>query len=81
MCASSVAAALTGFAVLLLVARYPKAGPVLIALSPTHGIHLGDVFVVATWAISVFALAGLVAAPSRRNGTRRARGRPDSSVT
>ncbi len=75
LCACLVAAALTGFAVLLLAARYPKAGPVLFALSPEHGIHLGDVVVVAVWALSLCALAGLVRRPSGCDTATKARDR------
>ena len=81
LCACVVAAGLTGFAVLLLGARYPKAGPVVIALSHEHGIHLGDVVVVAVWAVSVLALGGLVIRPGRRDASRRTRRRSDSPVT
>ena len=60
LCAVVIGGALTGFALLLLAGHYPESGPVLVQLSWNHGIHLGDLFVVAGWAVSMLALVVLV---------------------
>ena len=43
------AAVLSGFAFLLLTGDYIREGPVLVTLSESHGIHRGDVGIVAFW--------------------------------
>ena len=57
------AAVLSGFAFLLLTGDYIREGPVLVTLSETHGIHRGDVGIVAFWALGMIGL--LIAALSR----------------
>ena len=57
------AAVLSGFAVLLLTGDYIREGPVLVTLSETHGIHRGDVGIVAFWTLGMIGL--LIAALSR----------------
>jgi hypothetical protein len=52
-----VLAVLSGFAVLLLTGDYVREGPVLVALSATHGIHRGDLGVVAGWLLGVIGVA------------------------
>jgi hypothetical protein len=52
-----VVAVLSGFAVLLLTGDYVREGPVLVALSATHGIHRGDLGVVAAWLLGVIGVA------------------------
>ena len=62
-----VAAVLSAFAVLLLTGEYLNEGPVLLSLTPTHGIHEGDLFVVLGWAAALLAVVGLIRAPERRD--------------
>jgi hypothetical protein len=57
------AAVLSGFAVLLLTGDYIREGPVLVTLSENHGIHRGDVGIVAFWTLGMIGL--LIAALSR----------------
>ena len=51
------AVVLTGFAVLLLTGEYIRSGPVLVRLSEDHGIHRGDIGIVAFWTLGMFGLA------------------------
>jgi cell division protein FtsX len=59
MSAAVIGLVLSGFAVLLLSARYPQSGPILLSFSRGHGVHLGDLFVVAGWALAMAALGAL----------------------
>ncbi len=63
-----VAAVLSGFAVLLLTGQYVNEGPVLVRLSQTHGVHVGDLFVVLGWAAALLAVGGLLRSAGRRGG-------------
>jgi len=65
---------LTGFAFLLVTGRYINDGPVVASVTRNHGLHVGDVFVVAGWAVAMVALLVLVLAPARRGGPRQPRG-------
>ncbi|WP_138734438.1 hypothetical protein [Modestobacter excelsi] len=56
------AAVLSGFAFLLLTGDYIREGPVLVTLSETHGIHRGDVGIVAFWTIGMIGLLTAVLA-------------------
>ena len=56
---------LSGFAFLLLTGRYINDAPVLVRVSASHGLHLGDVFVLAGWGLGV-AMLLLLARPYRR---------------
>ena len=47
----------SGFAFLLLTGKYDNDGPVLVALTDSHGLHAGDLFVIAGWAVAMGALA------------------------
>ncbi|MFQ1003228.1 hypothetical protein [Modestobacter sp. SSW1-42] len=49
-------AALSLFAVLLLTGQYLREGPVLVTLSAGHGIHRGDVGIVAIWLLGVIGV-------------------------
>ena len=69
MCALVVGAILSGFAFLLVTGEYINDGPVVADVSSRHGIHAGDLFVVAGWAVAMLALLGLLALGWRR--TRR----------
>jgi hypothetical protein len=61
LCAGVVAATLTGFALLLVTGRYVEEGPVLVRFSQTHGVHVGDLVVLAVWAFALVALVRLTA--------------------
>jgi hypothetical protein len=64
--AGTVGAVVSGFAFLLLTGRYVHDGPVLIRLSASHGLHEGDLFVLAGWAVAMVALVILARrGPSR----------------
>ena len=60
-------AVLSGFAVLLLTGDYIREGPVLVTLTATHGIHRGDVGIVAAWALGEI---GVLACALSRPGPR-----------
>ena len=70
-CALVVGAVLSGFAFLLLTGRYSNDGPVLLTLGRDHGLHAGDLFVIAGWAVAMAALVVLATHPGRlgRSGT------------
>ena len=55
-CALVVAAVLSGFTFLLLTGHYLNDGPVVIAVTENHGLHAGDLFVLAGWAVGMSAL-------------------------
>lgn len=55
-----IAGIVSAFAVLLLTGDYSNDGPVVVTLSEDHGIHKGDVFVVAGWAAALVSEAGLL---------------------
>ncbi len=63
-----VAGIVSAFAVLLLTGRYINEGPVLVRLSQTHGVHVGDLFVVLGWAAALLAVGGLLWSAGRRDG-------------
>ena len=56
LCAVVVGGILSGFTFLLLTGRYINDGPVLITLTQSHGLHAGDLFVIAGWAVGMAAL-------------------------
>jgi len=62
-----VAGVLSGFAFLLLTGRYRNDGPVLVTLSANHGLHAGDLFVIAGWAVAMVAVLVLTVRPGRRD--------------
>ena len=47
---------LTAFTFLLLTGRYINDGPVVISLTESHGLHAGDLFVIAGWAVAMVTL-------------------------
>jgi len=66
--AGVVGAVLTGFAFLLLTGRYLTDGPVLVRLGDGHGLHAGDLVVIAGWLVAMTALVLLTSrGPSRRS--------------
>ncbi|CCG01365.1 hypothetical protein [Blastococcus saxobsidens] len=60
ICALMIGGVVTGFAFLLVTGRYINEGPILLSLSSAHGLHAGDLFVLAGWAAAMLALACLV---------------------
>jgi len=66
LCVLVTGAVLSGFAFLLLTGEYINEGPVVATLTRDHGLHAGDVFVVAGWVVGMLALAFLSLAPARR---------------
>jgi len=59
LCTLVVGAVLSGFAFLLLTGRYINDGAVVVTLSAGHGLHVGDLFVLAGWAMAIAALVVL----------------------
>lgn len=70
LCALLVGGVLSVFAFLLLTGRYINDGPVLVAVDSRHGVHAGDVFVLAGWLVAMAAVGLLLLAP-RRSSTGR----------
>ena len=66
LCSVVVGTVLSGFALLLLTGQYIADGPVVAAVSRDHGLHEGDLFVIAGWAAAMLALARLVLRQGRR---------------
>jgi hypothetical protein len=69
-CAAVVGSVVSGFAFLLVTGSYTNDGPVLVQLSFSHGLHLGDLFVSAGWAVAVVLLL-VLAGPRRTRVPRR----------
>jgi hypothetical protein len=65
LCALAAGAVVSGFAALLITGEYANEGPVLLRLVGSHGVHAGDLFVLAGWAVAVLALVALAVAPGR----------------
>jgi hypothetical protein len=60
-----VGAILTGFALLLLTGAYVNDGPVVVSVTDAHGLHAGDLFVIAGWVVAMAALVLLAREPGR----------------
>ena len=58
-----VAAVLTGFTVLLLHGTYEFEGPVVLEVTASHGLHRGDVVLLAGWLVAMAALVVLARRP------------------
>ena len=56
---------MSGFAFLLLTGQYITDGPVLVTVGSQHGLHEGDLFVIAGWAVSMVALLALAVMPEK----------------
>ena len=65
LCSLVVGGILSTFTFLLLTGRYINDGPVVITLTDSHGLHVGDLFVIAGWAVGMATLLLLT-----RNGSR-----------
>ncbi|WP_139173468.1 hypothetical protein [Geodermatophilus telluris] len=64
VCVAVAGVVLSGSALLLVAGHHTYDGPVLLQVSATHGLHVGDLFVVAGWAVAMTVL-GLLARPRR----------------
>jgi hypothetical protein len=60
-----IAGVLSAFTLLLLTGRYIEEGPVVASVTTTHGLHAGDLFVLAGWAAGMATLALLARTPAR----------------
>jgi hypothetical protein len=67
LCALVIGGIVSGFAFLLLSGKYINDGPVVLAISRNHGLHLGDLFVIAGWFVAMLAVLVLAAVPARGN--------------
>jgi hypothetical protein len=56
LCAQVVGGTLSAFTFLLLTGDHISDGPVAVRVTSAHGIHAGDVFVIAGWAVAMSAL-------------------------
>jgi hypothetical protein len=65
LCTLVVGAVLSGFAFLLLTGRYINDGAVVLTVEPGHGLHVGDLFVLAGWAMAIAALVVLTTGARR----------------
>jgi hypothetical protein len=68
-CAAVTALVLTGLAFLLLTGQYLHDGQVVVEVTRKHGVHQGDLFVVAGWAVAMVCLLVLAVMPARRRAT------------
>jgi hypothetical protein len=66
LCATVTAIVVTVFTFLLLTGHYINDGPVLVRVSGDHGIHEGDMFVVAGWVVAMVSLLVLTLRSNRR---------------
>jgi hypothetical protein len=65
LCALMVGGTRSAFTFLLVTGDYITDGPVLIAVTKSHGLHAGDLFVMAGWAVAMTALFLLARHPGR----------------
>ena len=59
----------SGFTALLLTGRYINDGPVVLSLTTSHGLHAGDLFVIAGWVVAMAALVLLAKGAGRVRAT------------
>ena len=59
-----VVGVLSALALAVVVGDHRFQGPVVLRLTPQHGMHLGDAVVVVAWALCVGLVARLVAVPA-----------------
>jgi hypothetical protein len=76
-CAVAVGSVLSGFAYLLVTGEYANDGPVLLPVAEDHGLHRGDVFVLAAWVIAMTLLVVLARTHGRPSGEGRWAPQPD----
>ena len=69
-----IAGIVSAFAFLLITGQYINDGDVLFEVTDRHGIHQGDVFIIAGWAVALLAELGLLV-PGSRDTTEGARRR------
>lgn len=55
---------LSTFTFLLLTGRYINDGPVVLTVTESHGLHAGDLFVIAGWAVAMSVLVLLALEPN-----------------
>ena len=67
LCALIAGGVLSGFAFLLLTGQYINDGPVVIRVTARHGLHAGDLFVIAGWLVAMVAVAVLVTGAKQRD--------------
>ena len=65
LCASVIGVVISGFAFLLVTGRYVNDGAMVATVSSTHGVHEGDLFVLAGWALSMATLLALTTMAGR----------------
>ena len=61
--ALAIGGILSAFTFLLLTGRYINDGPVLVVVTRSHGLHAGDLFVLAGWGVGMAALTWLARRP------------------
>jgi hypothetical protein len=66
LCALLVGGVISGFAFLLITGHYINDGPVVVVVTREHGLHEGDLFVIAAWGLALLALFTLAATSGRR---------------
>jgi hypothetical protein len=67
LCALVIGGTLSVFTFLLVTGDYITDGPVVVAVTRSHGVHAGDLVVMAGWAVAMAALFLL----ARRSGRTR----------
>jgi hypothetical protein len=60
--ALAAAVIMSAFAFLLVAGQYYREGPVLVTLTATHGIHRGDIGIIAAWMLGMIGLGASVLA-------------------
>lgn len=63
LAALAVGGIVSGFTFLLLTGDYINDGPVVVAVTESRGVHAGDLFVLAGWAVAMAALGLLTWRP------------------
>jgi hypothetical protein len=62
----SAGAFLTAFCLVLIVGHYADEGQIILQFSSSHGVHEGDLFIAAGWALGMVLLCILGQRRSRR---------------
>jgi hypothetical protein len=68
LCALAASFVVSGFAFLLVTGEYTNDGPRIVYVTENHGLHAGDLFVGAGWAVAMLAIAVLVSGDARVRG-------------